>query len=92
MGGIDGVAAEARSLADSLIRNVAAYEVLIDEMGSLVKGLNAGWADEKYDQVVQSVTAMQNKVKTVNENLTQMTGSLHNYAEYLDMLKQMGVI
>ena len=29
MAGINGVAEEAKSLADSIIRNVAAYEVLI---------------------------------------------------------------
>ena len=92
MAGINGVAEEAKSLADSIIRNVAAYEVLIDEMGRLVKGLNAGRADEKYDEVVESVTAMQNNIKTVNENLVQMTKSLHSYAEYLYMLKHMGVI
>lgn len=83
MAGIDCIAEEARYLGDSILRNVATYEMLIDKMGVLIKGLNAGGADEKYDQVMQSVTAMRRNAKTINENLMQVINLLRNYEEYL---------
>ena len=91
-GGIAGDVKACQDLADAIQRNLGFLAENVDEMSNALSALRGGWEDEKYEEVVEVVTAMKAKVGTMSDAVQAILPQLMYYQEYLQMLLAKGIL